>query len=1207
MFLLNRITLFDGIEIWIIWFQSSWKQMFSSGLASGYMDANVAIVMNRSLAKHMYKISEIPGCLLCIRLLFKNKLLVSILGLYAGVSLAVQFFQADEINCLIAKAVNEFSFVILSGDFNEDGFHMCASFKKCFDLGLMIDYVFVSLNLVNAIIQCNVFVVSKHFDMDHKAVSMSLGLGGFLDMQLHSLYKQANKNCWKFDVKNANDAKWGEFSASMVANAVMFSGEFSSASKFLDLEAMWNVIHKIIVLSADRTFKKRWLKGFDGVFTKVSSRFHKLKLLVSKLVKTSRLVSRNNFASLLKVWNRLNSADAFAVRSLFLSGSNFGLICSALVKARKLYHSSKLLKSKHTEKSSIKRAINKRMESFEVNKGHTIRSVLEHPFCKMVLDHLIVRDELILEPKLVKSKVDEIMKGWTRKHKVISNISDDWAHQYQSLDYVYNGAFSGVMCLISFDEMSAIVNGLSDGKTTGFSVLNMLLVLLNYFLVNELIPKPWRNAWVLMIPKPYEWKGVLMNIYPIALIKTAHKIFSKVFLDRISLACSMFDVLHGDNISILKGTITQSPIFAVGSVVENVLEKNQELWLVLQDMRKAYNSVVFGGIHNGHVNRVITDFGLTDGYHVYDRLDQGKVFLPLLWCIFYDSLLCKVKKQEDVCVGRSQAATQHILDIANKLFRFNDILINNDKMIAIPINCQVVSPRLIISGTPISIVKKGESHHYLGIFLFSEGLSKPSLAKAQFDMWFFVNLVLRKAISNKQCTYLVSAVLFPIISYRTQFSFVPISVCNKWDALMCKILKSKSELPRDFPNNALYYPSFKSASIVVFANSTGVLARVGVSPSNNFLAGVVRIFSRYDLFLGSFLACAFCCWVGTSMSLVLGEPYFFKCVSSLRQYEIAFVKQLYDHKGNVFSWSTFKRWKRLDPCGPVPFWFDLSIHFLSDGFSPSICSSLVDRRVDSDVCYSHDFGAVCSTLLTIDTSCLFVYMDRSLCSLSTVNIKAGAAIFFKDINSGLGVGVFGLVFSTLIELQAITLALECVPFFRSVDLFSDNQTTLDVYKSESLLVKSHSGISGNKHADTLAKDAALSALHLSHLVSECFLSTSGTAVSGNSKHFKIGSGSWVVVDSLHGDINWSKSSLVWCPNSYLAAGFTSVHMVDCQIYFMKTLHYQLPVAVCKHLYDKGYSSVMCLYCGNVEVLDHIFFCPHNAANCAQLLDTYALA
>ncbi|KAG9284261.1 hypothetical protein G9A89_002071 [Geosiphon pyriformis] len=111
--------------------------VFTSGLKSGHLGADVVIVMNSSLAKHVCKVSEVLGQLLSIKLLFKNKLLVSILGLYTGASSAIQFSQTGDINSLIARAVNESSFLILGGDFNEDGSHKCASFKKCLDLELV--------------------------------------------------------------------------------------------------------------------------------------------------------------------------------------------------------------------------------------------------------------------------------------------------------------------------------------------------------------------------------------------------------------------------------------------------------------------------------------------------------------------------------------------------------------------------------------------------------------------------------------------------------------------------------------------------------------------------------------------------------------------------------------------------------------------------------------------------------------------------------------------------------------------------------------------------------------------------------------------------------------------------------------------------------------------------------------------------------------
>ncbi|KAG9296260.1 hypothetical protein G9A89_014852 [Geosiphon pyriformis] len=232
--------------------------------------------------------------------------------------------------------------------------------------------------------------VIDFFDTDYKAVFVSVGLGDLLDMQLFSLYKQTNKDHWKFDIKNVNAVKWLEFKNASTANASMFLDAFAMAERFSDMDMIWDIVCKIMVILAGGTFKKKWVKGFDSVFNKVSSKFHKLELLVSKLVKSSHLVSDGNFALLLNI---------------------FDTICSELAKAKKSYCSSKLLEFKCAGEAHIRRAIKNRMESFEMDKGCTIRSVLKCSFCKVVLDYLVVSDELVLEPELVKSKVDEIMEG----------------------------------------------------------------------------------------------------------------------------------------------------------------------------------------------------------------------------------------------------------------------------------------------------------------------------------------------------------------------------------------------------------------------------------------------------------------------------------------------------------------------------------------------------------------------------------------------------------------------------------------------------------------------------------------------------------------------------------------------------------------------------------------------------------------------------
>ncbi|KAG9289472.1 hypothetical protein G9A89_008033 [Geosiphon pyriformis] len=656
----------------------------------------------------------------------------------------------------------------------------------------------------------------------------------------------------------------------------------------------------------------------------------------------------------------------------------------------------------------------------------------------------------------------------------------------------------------------------------------------------------------------------------------------------------------------------------------------------------------FGGIHKDHTNRVITDFGLTDGYYVYDVKCQKSVcgyrlishFVSKSGCVESQVGLSSyfatgVFVNDTIWVGSSQRATQHILNITSEFFQINDISINNDKTVAISINCKVGNPALFISGSPISVAKKGEFHWYLGIFLLTKGLSKPSLAKAHLDVHFFTNLVLKKAISDKQFLYLVSAVPQPIISYRTQFSFVPIGICNKWDTMICKGLKLKSGLPLDFPSDSIHHPSFyslrsflqiqsedKVASLINFANSGEIVGhlfsnrshdlqvlcwrpiyplsspvRICVSVSNNFLVGVVHMLYNCKLSLDGSFPNSFHANSGMPMSTVLGES-------------------------------------KLDPRGPIPEWFRLSAVFLASEDSSPVRIPFLANIGPLNILGSSGFVSVCDCLLQVNARVLLVYTDGSLRNLSTVGCEAGAVAFFEDIGVGLGVGVSGLMSSTMAELQTIALALKCVPVFSVVYLFSDSQSALDAYKSELGLVvpdfcnwywvehwhianviyskglrvnwhkvKSHSGISGNEHADVIAGAVFVSDWFLPPRLDEHFLMADGNVVSVNSKHFvrdtfhamccahwKVGSGSKFLPVNLCADVDWSRSSLVWHPNLHMATGFTSKISANAHSYFMKALHHQLPVAVRKWLYNRLYPSVLCLYCGNVEVLDHVFSC-----------------
>ncbi|KAG9291673.1 hypothetical protein G9A89_022092 [Geosiphon pyriformis] len=63
---------------------------------------------------------------------------------------------------------------------------------------------------------------------------------------------------------------------------------------------------------------------------------------------------------------------------------------------------------------------------------------------------------------------------------------------------------------------------------------------------------------------------------------------------------------------------------------------------------------------------------------------------------------------------------------------------------------------------------------------------------------------------------------------------------------------------------------------------------------------------------------------------------------------------------------------------------------------------------------------------------------------------------------------------------------------------------------------------------------------------------------------------------------------VWHSDLHMATGFTSRLTANTHTYLMKALYCWLPVTIQKCIYDKCYPSVLCLYCGEVEVSNHVF-------------------
>ncbi|KAG9299745.1 hypothetical protein G9A89_013105 [Geosiphon pyriformis] len=317
-----------------------------------------------------------------------------------------------------------------------------------------------------------------------------------------------------------------------------------------------------------------------------------------------------------------------------------------------------------------------------------------------------------------------------------------------------------------------------------------------------------------------------------------------------------------------------------------------------------------------------------------------------------------------------------------------------------------------------------------------------------------------------------------------------------------------------------------------------------------------------------------------------------------------FADQLLNSHGECFNWKNFRHWKCLNPRGPVLLWFTLVLGFVKDGGLVKGASPAVESPLKLDVLDMNHFSFVCSSLKNASLPVILVYTDGSVKNFGTFNAVGGAATYFSDLGLHVGVEVHGLLSSTLAEMQAIVLALECVLAFSDVIVLSDSQASLDACQAESSLVvldfhnrcwakvKSYSGVLGNEHADCLADTTTSSGLFLPANIKENFLLADGRVISGKACRFirivndtvrrfqwEFGPGSSVVDFLQIGNINWFCTVSVWHPDSHMSAGYTSRTTASLCTYLMKALHRRLPVTVRKCLYNRNYPSVSCIHCG----------------------------
>jgi hypothetical protein len=128
------------------------------------------------------------------------------------------------------------------------------------------------------------------------------------------------------------------------------------------------------------------------------------------------------------------------------------------------------------------------------------------------------------------------------------------------------------------------------------------------------------------------------------------KAFIKILTKKLSYIIYDKNILKGSNHAALPKELTKIPIRIINSILEDAKENNKKLWVMFQDLSKAYDRInrdmlfkamkrikipdtiinLIINLFKNSKKSVIAYYGVTDFYEMLIEIDQGEVISPLL-------------------------------------------------------------------------------------------------------------------------------------------------------------------------------------------------------------------------------------------------------------------------------------------------------------------------------------------------------------------------------------------------------------------------------------------------------------------------------------------------------------------------------------------------------------------------------------------------
>ncbi|GES99352.1 hypothetical protein GLOIN_2v1777499 [Rhizophagus clarus] len=722
-----------------------------------------------------------------------------------------------------------------------------------------LDYIWASLPAISKCLDCSV-IENDYFKTDHKTIMLSIDTAALIGRKTAKMNKKKKKITRtvfaydEMDKEDHDDFRWDNFKKELDARIDQLDLKSRKITKRRHIDSVWDCLRQIIMKAAKEKIKNR-----EVVKNKIKTTpeqklaiYYDLRYIINRIQEICSLKRKlRNVPDLEMIdrWTRLQVTisklkDKYGIITTlhlltFNDNSHFTLYLKELNDICKHLRHVFKIELHILEQEQIVSSIKKCCVNYKDDQAKMITFITEKEMAHISIEKIYKKDHnnnesLITDESEVLRETNhhfQTIVGSVNKKKPIQGR---WKKQYKPLDNVNDDIYSDIMNLPSKDEWLDIIRNTPNGKAAGPSgISNEILKHLCddchdilYYLICKIIefgylPKQWKQA-------------------------TANQFAG------------------------LPKQSTFEPIRIVNELLQDANDNNNELWILSQDMGKAYDRVntfqlkkameririptaytsLILELFKDRQNQVVTAYGKTPAYDVLTGIDQGEVISPILWCIYYDPLLAKINKhslgytfstknitkaqeepteilQQNIPVMAYMDDTQWITDekhklekmlyIADSFYRLNDIQINKDKS-ELMMRAKKRRHRYSHNYNDKILIQFGRDHinikakhpceptRILGVHFNIENDNRYLISKIKTEVDHLTNLMYKKKITDKHILYIFNRIIIPRIEYWSQVTVLSKKDTENLIIPFRRMFKNKLKFAQTAPNAILDNP-----------------------------------------------------------------------------------------------------------------------------------------------------------------------------------------------------------------------------------------------------------------------------------------------------------------------------------------------------------------------------------------------------------------